>query len=156
MRWFNPDEYEHLHHAWMVMMGHLPHPDFFDNHTPGLWYLLAPLAWLLDERSTYLFASRFVMGVVTFAIFLVVYRLAATNRGYAGPLFSIFLLSVEPLFLSRTLEVRPDQVVILDRRLLEVAPWMKEFVRSNYAPSSVKGVYLRRGAGYRDTGAPGQ
>ena len=47
-------------------------------------------------------------------------------------------------------------VVILDRRLLQVAPWMTEFVLANYAPSSVKGVYLRRGAGYRDKGAPDQ
>lgn len=51
--------------------------------------------------------------------------------------------------------VRGCPVVILDRRLLEIGPWIKEFVRANYVRSSVKGVYLRRDAGYRDNNAPG-
>jgi hypothetical protein len=47
-------------------------------------------------------------------------------------------------------------VIVLDRRLLQVAPWMNEFVQANYRPSSVQRVYLRRGIGNRDKGAPDQ
>jgi len=110
---FDPDEYQYLHHAWMVMNGFLPYRDFFHNHTPGLWYLLAPLAWLFDERSAYLFACRIVMVVLTLAIFFMVYRLTATSSSYVRPIFSIFLLNIELWFVWKTLEVRPDQVVIL-------------------------------------------
>jgi len=47
-------------------------------------------------------------------------------------------------------------VVVLDRRLLQVAPWMNKLVQANYTPSSAQGVYLRRGIGNRDKGASGQ
>ncbi len=112
-RAFDPDEYQYLHHAWMIMNGYLPYRDFFHNHTPGLWYLLAPLAWLFDESPAYLFACRIVMVFLTLAIFFMVYKLAATGPGYLKPLFSTFLLSLELWFVARTIEVRPDQVVIL-------------------------------------------
>jgi len=45
-------------------------------------------------------------------------------------------------------------VVILDRRLLEVGPWVKGFVQENYAPSSIKGVYLRQDVADRGMSAP--
>jgi len=112
-RWFDPDEYIHMHYAWMVMKGYRPYLDFFENHPPGFWYLLAPLAGFFDESSAYLFACRVVMCLVTLAIFIMVYKLAAVGPGHAGPLFSIFLLSVEFIFLLKTLEVRPDQIVVL-------------------------------------------
>jgi hypothetical protein len=112
-RWFDPDEYEHLHFGWMVMKGYLPYRDFFENHPPGLWYLLAPLAALFDESSAYLFGSRIVMCLLTLAIFFMVYKLTFTGQGYAVPLLSMVLLGVEVSFAWRTLEVRPDQVVIL-------------------------------------------
>jgi hypothetical protein len=47
-------------------------------------------------------------------------------------------------------------VVILDGRLLELGAWIKEFVRANYTPSSVTGLYLRRGVGFPDRPAPGE
>ncbi len=112
-RWFDPDEYAYLHLGWMVMNGYVPYRDFFEPHTPGLWYLLAPLAWLFDESSAYLFAGRLVICLVTFAIFFMVYRLSDTGASRAAPLFSVLLLNVEITFVWRTLEVRPDQIMIL-------------------------------------------
>ncbi|HWQ27408.1 MAG TPA: hypothetical protein VNN12_00100, partial [Dehalococcoidia bacterium] len=42
-RWFNPDELEHVHASWCIAKGMVPYRDFFEHHTPWLWYLLAPL-----------------------------------------------------------------------------------------------------------------
>jgi hypothetical protein len=112
-RWFDDDEYEHLHYAWMVMNGYLPYRDFFENHPPGLWYLLAPLAWLFDESPVYLFAGRMAMFLLTVTICFMVYKLASTGPTRAAPLFAILLLNVELTFATKTLEVRPDHVVIL-------------------------------------------
>ncbi|HXV63969.1 MAG TPA: hypothetical protein VEK15_24935, partial [Vicinamibacteria bacterium] len=39
----DPDELAHLHCAWSVSKGMLPYRDFFENHTPGFFYLVAPL-----------------------------------------------------------------------------------------------------------------
>jgi len=43
IRWFNPDEFEHVHVSWCIANGMVPYRDFFEHHTPWLWYLLAPL-----------------------------------------------------------------------------------------------------------------
>ena len=34
VRYFNPDEFEHLHFAWCISKGMLPYRDFFE-HRPG-------------------------------------------------------------------------------------------------------------------------
>jgi 4-amino-4-deoxy-L-arabinose transferase-like glycosyltransferase len=53
------------------------------------------------------------MCLLTLAIFFMVYKLTFTGQGYAVPLLSMVLLGVEVSFAWRTLEVRPDQIVIL-------------------------------------------
>jgi len=52
VRGFNPDEFEHLHASWLVASGHLPYRDFFEHHTPGLYYLLAPPLRALDVEGS--------------------------------------------------------------------------------------------------------
>lgn len=42
------DEYQHLHAAYLVAGGQVPYRDFFEHHSPLLYYLLAAL---LDLRS---------------------------------------------------------------------------------------------------------
>ncbi|MGH7207344.1 MAG: glycosyltransferase family 39 protein, partial [Nitrospiraceae bacterium] len=121
-----------MHYAWMVMNGYRPYRDFFENHPPGFWYLLAPLARLFDESPAYLFACRTAMFLVTLAIVFIVYKLAADGWGWVGALFSIALLNVEFIFVLKTLEVRPDQLVVLSwllgawfliRSREPLAPW---------------------------------
>ena len=44
-RTFDPDEFQHLHAAWLVYQGGVPYRDFFEHHMPGIQYLLA---WMLS------------------------------------------------------------------------------------------------------------
>jgi len=37
-----PDEFEHLHAAWLVSQGQTPYVDFFQHHTPLFYYVAAP------------------------------------------------------------------------------------------------------------------
>lgn len=37
-----PDEFEHLHAAWLVSQGQTPYVDFFQHHTPLFYYIAAP------------------------------------------------------------------------------------------------------------------
>ena len=52
-RWWCVDELEHLHATWCVAQGQLPYRDFFEHHTPLLYYLLAPIAALLKPELSY-------------------------------------------------------------------------------------------------------
>ena len=36
LRGFNPDELQHVHHAWCLSKGLVPYVDFFEHHTPWL------------------------------------------------------------------------------------------------------------------------
>ena len=47
-RFFDRDELEHLHTAWLTFEGHLLYHDFFQNHTPLLYFFLEPLFMFYD------------------------------------------------------------------------------------------------------------
>ena len=40
-RTFDPDEFEHMHSAWLISQGFLPYIDYFEHHTPAMHFLLA-------------------------------------------------------------------------------------------------------------------
>ena len=40
-RTFDPDEFQHLHAAWVIHQGALPFRDYFEHHMPALPYMLA-------------------------------------------------------------------------------------------------------------------
>lgn len=112
-RYFNIDEFQHLHYGWMLAHGYVPYRDFWDSHTPLLWVVLAPLAIVFDENPAYLFAGRILILLITIGVGLVLYRLARLVYSLYGALFSLLLLSLEYLTLEKGIEVRPDQVLIL-------------------------------------------
>ena len=60
-RWWCADELEHLHAAWCITQGQVPFRDFFEHHTPALYYLLAPVVWALRPEESY---GRAVAAVV--------------------------------------------------------------------------------------------
>lgn len=48
----NRDELEHLHDAWPISRGLITYRDFFEHHTPGFWFMLAPLyRWYPVEQN---------------------------------------------------------------------------------------------------------
>jgi hypothetical protein len=118
-RWFNPDEFEHVHVSWLVSEGLLPYRDFFEHHTPWLWYLLAPLVAagapgrdasaavhaLTLARATSLAISA---GVLCATIWL--------GRLWRGPLcgvVSALCLAGLRIFYDKTTEIRPDVASLL-------------------------------------------
>ncbi len=114
IRGFDPDEFEHLHAAWLFSQGQLPYRDFFEHHTPGLYFLLRPvLAWFdpaadLTQAVATIAAARGVMWVLTGVILLLTFQLGRLWRTWrTGLLGTVFLGSIV-VFLQKTLEIRPD------------------------------------------------
>jgi 4-amino-4-deoxy-L-arabinose transferase-like glycosyltransferase len=110
---FDYDEFKHLHNAWMLAQGFIPYVDFWENHTPLLMVILSPFARMFDESVAYLFAGRLVVLCASIGIYVMVFRLARTIGNRYAPIFAVFFLSMEFLFLYKTVEVRHDQMTLL-------------------------------------------
>jgi hypothetical protein len=113
-RWFNPDELEHVHVSWCVAKGMVPYRDFFEHHTPWLWYLLAPLVAgervasdtaaavqaLTLARATSLVFSAAALGAL-------VWLGRIWNGALCGAVSALCLAGMR-IFFDKTTEIRPD------------------------------------------------
>lgn len=72
----NPDEMEHLHATYLILHGLVPYTDFWQNHAPLLWLLLAPLMAIWPEHASICYAARALGLAQAIAIFLVAARIA--------------------------------------------------------------------------------
>ena len=103
----NPDESQHLHAAWLVGTGAAPFADFWEHHSPLLYYLLAPLTrWFAESPAVYL-AGRVVMAMAALAALFLVARLASRLPSGTA-LAAVTLLAFLPRFVEHATEVRPD------------------------------------------------
>ena len=105
---FSHDEIEHVHAAWHVSAGRLPYRDFFQNHHPLFYYLLAPA---LGSRPwpTDLLAIRAGVLLVAFGIAAATFRLAleaTASRRIAWT--AVVLLLTCSTFVRAGIEIRPD------------------------------------------------
>jgi len=114
VRQFDPDEFEHLHVAWLVSKGQLPYVDFFEHHTPWFHFFLAPFFSLFHVETNardavaFLFLARRLMWILTGIILLLVFLLGKMWRNpLVGLLAALFLINTE-IFSAATLEIRPD------------------------------------------------
>jgi hypothetical protein len=119
VRYFDPDEFEHLHFAWCVSKGMLPYRDFFEHHTPWFHYAIAFLmpSYQVDRRfdDTLAFiclARRIDVMLAAIALALT-FMLARRWRGSASGWIAIAMLAVTPVFARKTLEIRPDVLALV-------------------------------------------
>jgi hypothetical protein len=114
VRTFDVDEFEHAHAAWNVFKGMLPYKDFFEHHTPWLYFALAPFyRWFAVDRSfedarQFLIVARglsFFLTVVSAGLVFLVGRVAAGRR--VGLIAALFFVAL-PVLVHKTLEIRPD------------------------------------------------
>jgi 4-amino-4-deoxy-L-arabinose transferase-like glycosyltransferase len=108
VRYFDPDEFEHLHAAYSIHHGMLPYRDFFEHHTPLLHYILAFLYPVFGETVRLIFAARFLMWAMTGLILLLTFLLGRTMFDDDVGLIAVLLLSYMIMFLEKSIEIRPD------------------------------------------------
>jgi hypothetical protein len=108
-RYFDHDELEHVHCAWYILQGKAPYLDFYDNHNPTLWFLLAPLIFFFGEGTAVLFLSRAIMLLLLMGIAMSVRTLSreAGSSTREANYAVLFVLSCSVL-INKSLEVRPD------------------------------------------------
>ncbi len=128
-RVFDPDEFEHSHAAWSVFRGLLPYKDFFEHHTPWYYFGLSPFfRWFaVDQsfeaaRSFLLFARALSFLLAALSVVLVT-RVGRPAKDSVEPsstpstrrvgLLSGLFLAGQPVFIQKTMEIRPDVPALL-------------------------------------------
>lgn len=106
-RAFQVDEVEHIHAAFHVAAGRVLFRDVFECHTPGLYFLLAPVIELDDPVASF-FRARMVMMVLLFMTVALAARVAWHLRGPPAAWLVAMALLVHSTFVERGMEVRPD------------------------------------------------
>jgi 4-amino-4-deoxy-L-arabinose transferase-like glycosyltransferase len=111
---FQWDEFEHVHAAWRVANGRLPYLDFFENHHPLLWYMMAAMLPLAGESGGTVLVFRLVFVLLAFATLAVTWRLGlrVTQSRSVAWLSALLLLSTTS-FLATSTVVRPDTPMML-------------------------------------------
>lgn len=117
-RLFDPDEFEHAHAAWCVSKGMLPYKDFFEHHTPWYHYALRPFFHWFDVDLSFASARHFLLFgrglslLLTILSVVLVILIGRSWRDRKVGLLAGFLLVGQPVFLQKTLEIRPDVLAL--------------------------------------------
>ncbi|MES2790031.1 MAG: glycosyltransferase family 39 protein [Planctomycetota bacterium] len=107
-RGIDPDEFEHLHAAFSVWNGLLPYRDFFEHHSPALYYLLQPAFWIYGPELNVLWLGRAIMCVMSCATVAMTWRLARHWKGEFVAWTGSLLLAWSSVFVLKGSELRPD------------------------------------------------
>jgi len=106
------DEVSHLHCAWLVSQGLAPFRDFWQDHSPALWYLLAPAVARFDSPAVLIF-SRALASLLFLPLALAAGWLSwrVFRQRAAAVLAALILLAHAVLVEAAWL--RPDQLANL-------------------------------------------
>ena len=106
------DEFQLLHGAWNAAHGLLPYRDFWENHGPAPYYLLAPLFWGGHDDAVF-FAGRAVAAACGVGALALTYRLARLFVARPAAVAAVAMLAWTPIFAVKTIETRPDAFLLL-------------------------------------------
>lgn len=119
VRYFDPDEFEHLHFAWCVSKGMVPYRDFFEHHTPWFHYAVAALMPFyqvdrrFDDTLAFICLARRIDVMLAAIALALTFMLARLWRGPASGWIAIAMLAVTPMFARKTFEIRPDVLALV-------------------------------------------
>jgi len=104
---FDDDEFQHLHMAWLLARGEVPHRDFFEHHLPLYHFVLSPLTFGDAGPSRILLARLlsvfFLCGTAALTHGFLRKRVSAQSA-----LMVCIFLAASPVFFVKMLEVRPE------------------------------------------------
>lgn len=112
-RFFDVDEFTHIHWAAAIARGSKPYIDFFTFFTPGYYWFLTPLFWLFGSSTFIFLAARYVGVGIFLGILALVGTLFAMRRNVTYALLPAVLLAFLPMPYDKFLEIRPDNLATL-------------------------------------------
>lgn len=107
-RYFDIDEFAHLHWGYSYFIGEVPYRDFFYLFPPFFLWTLWPLFYLLGRQVLTVVAARLLMFVFFLILCFILYLFSKKLRNKETALFSVFILTFLPMPMDKLLEIRPD------------------------------------------------
>jgi hypothetical protein len=108
-RFFDHDEFEHLHTAWYLQQGDLPYRDVYQNHHPLFWPLLLPLLEVFGHSVAAVMSGRVLMLMMMIAMAFTVFKITALiTKSREIQLYALLFLLSTVVWVGKGLEIRPD------------------------------------------------
>ncbi|MDA3875033.1 MAG: glycosyltransferase family 39 protein, partial [Kiritimatiellae bacterium] len=104
---FDDDEFQHLHMAWLLARGNVPHLDFFEHHLPLYHFVLAPLT-LGNAGPARIMTARFLSVLFLTGTLYLTYEFLRRRVSSHSALIVCFWLALSPIFFVKMVEVRPE------------------------------------------------
>jgi hypothetical protein len=102
-----------MHWAYLITIGKLPYRDFFYYIIPFFQWLMVPV-FLLRPDATVLILARVCLFFIYAANAVFAYRIAAkTSSNRHIGLLAAVIFAAFPMTFDKTIEVRPDMVMVL-------------------------------------------
>lgn len=108
VRYFDIDEFAHLHWGYDFFAGAKPYRDFLYFFPPGFLFFLWPLFAFLPHTAVVLTGARVLAFAVFVLLLAVLFLLVWEVRNTKTALMSVVLLAFLPLPSDKFMEIRPD------------------------------------------------
>lgn len=155
-RYFDVDEFAHLHWSYNFFRGMRPYTDFFDIFPPFFLFLMYPFWSILGNAISVLIEVRVFMFVLFVVLCGIIFHLARRKWGSVAALVGIVTFSFLPIPADKFLEIRPDLpaivlsflgIVFFVRGICRIRKLQDNSI-GQYSPFFVSGLLYGSGMGF--------
>jgi hypothetical protein len=112
-RYFDIDEFAHLHWAHNAFIGQRPYTDFFYFFPPVYLYLLSTVFLFVGKSVAILIVSRQIAFVISLLCCITLFLLVREIRDTKTALITSAVFAFLPIPVDKWIETRPDTVAVL-------------------------------------------
>ena len=113
IRYFDCDEYEHLHNAWLMTEGTLPYFNIAVQHTPLLEWIIIIFMRLTGESTLIIQLMRLFIFVISCGSLYLIYKITdELFNSKTKALLALFLIVSNLVWIVVSPEIRPDNIMI--------------------------------------------
>lgn len=107
-RYFDIDEFAHLHWGYSLYIGERPYTDFFYHFPPFFLYPIAGVFLLFGRSITTLAYARIFIFAIFLAVSFLILSIVKKLRGFHTALLTVVFFAFLPLPFDKMIEIRPD------------------------------------------------
>lgn len=111
-RYFDADEFAHLHWGYAFLKGEMPYRDFFYLFPPLFLYPVAFIISIVGRSFQAILAVRIFILIVYLGVLLLLWGITKRMRGTLAALLAVFIFVFLPMPQDKMMEVRPDLIAL--------------------------------------------
>ena len=111
-RYFDADEFAHLHWGYAFSIGEKPYSDFFYLFPPFFLYPIAFIMKVFGRTFESLIFARIFIFISYLSILGILGLIVKKMRGTLAALFAVFIFVFLPMPQDKMIEIRPDLVAV--------------------------------------------